>query len=178
VRRKYVEAEKVAPVCAEVLKLIGQLYVIDAHLPQPHALEGEQQAAALAHRLAVRQEKSAPLVAAIREWALAQRSLPGSALRPALEYMLGLWSGLTVFLTNLWVPLDNNLVERQLRDMVVGRKNHYGSKSLRGTEVAALYYSLIETTCLRGEDPGHYLLRAALAAIKQPGTITLSTSSD
>ena len=178
VRRKYVEAEKVAPVCAEVLKLIGQLYVIEADLPEPHALEGEQQAAALAHRLAVRQEKSAPLVAAIREWALAQRSLPGSALRTALEYMLGLWSGLTVFLTNPWVPLDNNLVERQLRDMVVGRKNHYGSKSLRGTEVAALYYSLIETARLRGEDPGHYLLRAALAAIEQPGTITLPTSSD
>ena len=53
--------------------------------------------------------------------------------------MLELWSGLTVFLSNAWVPLDNNLVERQLRDMVVGRKNHYGSKSLRGTEVAALF---------------------------------------
>jgi len=36
-------------------------------------------------------------------------------------------------------------VERQLRDMVLGRKNHYGSKPQRGTEVAALFYSLIET---------------------------------
>jgi transposase len=139
--------------------------------------EGEQQAAALAHRLTVRQEKSAPLVATIREWALTQRSLPGSALRTALEYMLGLWNGLTVFLTNPWVPLDNNLVERQLRDMVVGRKNHYSSKSLRGTEVAALYYSLIETARLRCEEPGHYLLRAALAAIEHLGTVTLPTSS-
>jgi transposase len=104
----------------------------------------------------VRREKSAPLVTAIREWALAQRSLPGSGLRKALEYMLELWSGLTVFLSNTWVPLDNNLVERQLRDMVVGRKNHYGSKSLRGTEVAVLFYSLIETARLRGEDPGRY----------------------
>jgi transposase len=34
--------------------------------------------------------------------------------------MLELWSGLLVFLSNAWVPLDNNLVERQLRDMVVG----------------------------------------------------------
>jgi transposase len=50
--------------------------------------------------------------------------------------------------------MDNNLVERQLRDMVVGHKNHYGSKSLRGTEVAALVDSLIETARLRGEDPG------------------------
>jgi transposase len=62
--------------------------------------------------------------------------------------------------------------------MVVGRKNHYSSKSLRGTEVVALFYSLIETARLRGEDPGDYLLRAALAAIEQPGTITLPSSSD
>jgi hypothetical protein len=47
--------------------------------------------------------------------------------------------------------------------MVVGRKNHYGSKSQRSTKVAALFYSLIETAKLRGEDPGDYLLRAALA---------------
>jgi transposase len=178
VRRKFVEAEAMAPACAEVLSLMGQLYAIETDLPGPHTLEGEQQVAALAHRLAVRQEKSAPLVAAIREWALAQRSLPGSALRKALEYMLGLWSGLTVFLSNPWVPLDNNLVERQMRDMVVGRKNHYGSKSLRGTEVAALFYSLMETARLRGEDPGRYLLRAALAAIETPGTITLPSSPD
>ncbi|MFL5352096.1 transposase [Archangium sp.] len=51
-----------------------------------------------------RTQKSAPLVAAIREWALAQRSMPGSALRSALEYMLGLWRGLTVFLTNTSPP--------------------------------------------------------------------------
>jgi transposase len=176
VRRKFVEAEKVAPVCAEVLALLGQMYAIEADLPDPYALRGEQQTAALAQRLAVRQEKSAPLVAAIRQWALAQRSLPGSALRKALEYMLELWSGLTVFLSNPWVPLDNNLVERQPRDR--GRENHYGSKSLRGTEVAALFYSLIETARLRGEDPGRYLLRAALAAIETPGTVTLPSSSD
>jgi hypothetical protein len=56
---------------------------------------------------------------------------------------------------------------------VIGRKNHYGSKSQRGTEVAALFYSLIETARLRGEDPGHYLRRAAIAAIENPSTVTL-----
>lgn len=88
--------------------------------------------------------------------------------------MLGPWNGLTVFLSNPWGPLDNNMVERQLRDMVVGRKNHYGSKSLCGTEVAALFYSLIETARLRGEDLGRHLLRAALAAIANPGTLSRS----
>ena len=85
---------------------------------------------------------------------------------------------LTVFLENPWVPLDNNLVERQIRPLVVGRKNHYGSKSKRGTEVAALFYSLIETAHLRGEDPPAYLKRAALAAIADPGTVTLPTPAE
>ncbi|WP_224372293.1 IS66 family transposase [Hyalangium versicolor] len=48
----------------------------------------------------------------------------------------------------------------------------------RGTQVAALFYSLIETARLRGEDPGHYLRRAALAAIDNPGTVTLPKSQD
>ena len=50
--------------------------------------------------------------------------------------------------------------------MVVGRKNHYGSRSQRGTEVAALFYSLIESAKLCGIEPKAYLriaLRAALA---------------
>jgi hypothetical protein len=52
-----------------------------------------------------------------------------------------------------------------------------GSKSQPGTEVAALFYSLIETAKL-GEDPGDYLLRVARAAIEQPGTVTLPKSVD
>jgi hypothetical protein len=58
------------------------------------------------------------------------------------------------------------------------QRNHYGSKSKRGTEVAALFYSLIETARLRGEDPGHYLQFAALAAIESPGTVTLPKRQD
>ena len=72
----------------------------------------------------------------------------------------------------------NNLVGRQIRPLVVGRKNHYGSKSKRGTEVAALFYSLIETAQMRGEDPAAYLLRAANAAIVAPATITLPTAAE
>jgi transposase len=51
--------------------------------------------------------------------------------------------------------------------VVVGRKNHYGSKSKRGTEVAALFYSLIETAALCGVDPRAYLRAAAEAELRQ-----------
>ncbi|WP_255637073.1 hypothetical protein [Hyalangium versicolor] len=44
--------------------------------------------------------------------------------------------------------------------------------------MSALFYSLIETARLRGEDPGDYLVRAALADIENPGTVTLSNSVD
>ncbi len=56
--------------------------------------------------------------------------------------------------------------------IVVGRKNHYGSRSLRGTEVAALYYTLCETAKLVGVDPRAYLLRALYSGIAHPGAVT------
>ncbi|MCC6645360.1 MAG: hypothetical protein IT374_07315, partial [Polyangiaceae bacterium] len=51
----------------------------------------------------------------------------------------------------------NNASERALRGPVVGRKNHYGSKSERGTQVAALLYSLCESAKLVDIDPRVYL---------------------
>jgi hypothetical protein len=99
--------------------------------------------------------------------------LPQSSLGKAVAYTMHLWTGLTAFLENGAVPLDNNGAERALRGVVVGRKNHYGSKSLRGTQVAALFYSLFETAKLCGEEPKAYVRRAALAAIRTPGAVTL-----
>ena len=87
--------------------------------------------------------------------------------------MLERWVGLTRFLDNPCIPLDNNAAERALRGPVVGRKNHYGSKSLRGTQVAALFYTLCETAKLTGVNPHTYLLHAVEAALVQPGSVTL-----
>ena len=61
--------------------------------------------------------------------------------------------------------LTTNAAERALRGPVVGRKNHYGSRSLRGTEVAAVFYTLCETARLIGVDPHAYLLHAVYAAM-------------
>jgi transposase len=55
----------------------------------------------------------------------------------------------------------------------VGRKNHYGSKSLRGTQVAALFYTLWESAKLADVDPHLYPLTATEAALVVPGTVTL-----
>src|SRR5438552_599201 len=70
-------------------------------------------------------------------------------------------------------PLDTNAVERGLRAVVIGRKNHYGSRSERGTRVAALFYTLIESAKLAGVEPAVYLAEATRRAIANPGTVTL-----
>ena len=61
-------------------------------------------------------------------------------------------------------------MERDLRGVVVGRKNHYGSRSERGTQVAALLYSLIETAKHHSLPPDLYLRRAAEHALLNPGS--------
>jgi transposase len=175
VRRKFVEAEPHYPgPCTEILRLIGQLYAAERAAPaaDPGASE-EARISALERRAQIRRDQSAPVVDAIHAWAHQQRALPESALGKAIAYMLGLWRGLTRFLADPRIPLDNNATERGLRGMVVGRKNHYGSRSRRGTEVAALFYSLIESAKLCGVEPKAYLLQATRAALASPGTVTL-----
>ena len=61
--------------------------------------------------------------------------------------------------------------------MVVGRKNHYGSRSLRGTRVAAIFYTLIESAKLAGVEPRAFLREATRRAIAAPGTVTRTRRS-
>ena len=174
-RRKYVEAEPRYPgPCRAVLDLIGRLYAIEAQVPalSPGAT-AEERAATRTLRACLRAEQSREIVGEIRAWALGQRVLPESSLGKAITYMLALWVGLTRFLNDPRIPIDNNHTERGLRGVVLGRKNHYGSRSQRGTEVAALFYSLIESGKLCGVDPKAYLLQAVHAALATPGTVTL-----
>ena len=54
----------------------------------------------------------------------------------------------------------------------VARKNHYGSKSERGTRAAALFYTLIESAKHAGVEPAGYLAEATRRAIDSPGNVT------
>lgn len=166
-RRGFVEAEDSYPECAEAIRLIGELFLIERELPDWEVIEDPVlRAAQLEHIRAVRGARSAPLVEQLRMWANAQHALPQSKLGEALTYLKNQWDGLKIFLADPRVPLSNNHAERSLRGVVVGRKNHYGSKSKRGTEVAALFYSLLETASMVGVDPKAYLRAAAAAALQ------------
>jgi transposase len=156
-RRAYFEIRENFPQVETVLDFIGELYSVEALCPT--GPPGDE----LRRRL--RDTKSRAIIANIHSWALEQRALPESGLGKAIAYMGGRWKGLVRFLEDPRIPLDNNATERGLRGPVIGRKNHYGSRSQRGTEVAALLYSLVESAKLCGLEPKGYLRRAVTAAL-------------
>lgn len=156
-RRKLVEAEPNYPTCSEALDLIQQLFGLERNVPDPTTLEGDARLQAELCRLELRNNEARPLLDKLKKWALNQQGLPNSQLRRAAEYMLRYWEGLTVLLEDPYVPLDNNASERALRGLVLGRKNHYGSRSKRGTEVAAILYTVLDTARLCGLDPIQFL---------------------
>jgi transposase len=168
VRRKFVEAEPHYPEAGEILDRIGQLYAIEAEAKR--ASPGERRATLDA----LRAEQSRPILDEIRTWLMTQRALPRSALGKAIAYTSGLWPGLVRFLADPKIPLDTNGVERALRGVAVGRKNHYGSRSERGTRVAALFYSLTESAKLAGVEQRAYLGEVARRAIRNSGAVTLA----
>ena len=92
-------------------------------------------------------------------------ALAGSALAKAVEYMTHRWSKAVLFLDDARIPLDDNAAERAPCAGSSSGANHYGSKSRRGTEVAAVFYSLIESAKLAGVEPAAYLERAARLAL-------------
>jgi len=166
-RRRFVEAEPHYPQATELIEQIGALYAIEARAGEV----GPDERLAMLTRL--RHTESRAVVAGIKTWLTAQAVLPRSSLGEAIGYTLRHWEGLERFLDDARIPLDTNAVERGLRALAIGRKNHYGSRSERGTRVAALFYTLIESAKLAGVEPAAYLAKATRRAIANPGTVTL-----
>jgi transposase len=77
--------------------------------------------------------------------------------REVCQSLLNHWHGLTVFMDNPHVPLDNNLAENTLRGPVTGRKNYYGSGSIWSAQLAATLFSILQTLVLCGINPRHWL---------------------
>lgn len=89
-----------------------------------------------------------------------------SAIARSFNYFLNNYDGLTLFLTNPLVPIDNNPSERLLRSPVVGRKTWYGTHSKDGAETAAIHFSLVEACKLNRINPRAYYA-AVIKAIQQ-----------
>lgn len=79
-----------------------------------------------------------------------------SGIAGAFSYFLKNYAGLTYFLGNPKVPIDNNPSERLMRSHVVGRKTWYGTHSKSGAETAAIHFSLVEACKLNRVNPRVY----------------------
>jgi transposase len=152
VRRNFYELRDgttASPIADAALRRIAELYLIEREIA---GLPAEQ-------RRAIRQQRARPIVEAFKSWLkdnLAKVS-GGSPLAKALRYALNRWDGLTAFLDDGRIELDNNTVERAMRPIALGRKNHLFAGSDGGAEHWAILASLIETCKLNAIDPEAYL---------------------
>jgi transposase len=82
---------------------------------------------------------------------------PRSGLAEAIRYALARWPALCRFLEDGRIELDNNPVERAIRPVALGRKNHLFAGSDGGADRWAVVASLLETAKLNGVEPYTYL---------------------
>ncbi len=150
-RRKFVEAEKTAPeIAREAVALLGRLF----------AVEKQAKDVSVAERLALRQMQSALVLAELRRKLLTwkEQLLPKHPMAEAVNYTLSQWEELSVFTTDGAVPIDNNVSEREMKRVVLNRKNSLFVGNPRGGRTAAILTSLT-SSCRRHEmDPQLYFM--------------------
>jgi transposase len=150
-RRKFYDfhAATGSPIATEALRRIADIYAIEARIRgRPAEL-----------RRRIRQRRSKPLVDALKTWLETEltRISAKSALAGAIRYALRHWPGLTLFLDDGRVEPDTNTVERSIRPIKLGCKNHLFAGSDGGAESWATIASLIQTAKLNDVEPFAYL---------------------
>ncbi|MDU7588322.1 MAG: IS66 family transposase [Acidovorax sp.] len=150
-RRKFFDlhAANQSQIAQAALQQFAQIYEIEREVKD---LGTEQ-------RLAIRQEKTRPILDALHAWmALQRRKVPdGSATAKALDYSLKRWAALVRFAGDGQLPVDNNWLENQIRPIAIGRNNWLFAGSLRAGQRAAAVMSLIQSARMNGHDPYAYL---------------------
>jgi hypothetical protein len=151
------------------LTLIGKLYAIERELPpllppsdDPVAKEARRQREE--QRCKRRQSLADPVLAELKVWLDEQRSkaLPKSPLGQAIGYALNNWAALHRYRDEGYLGIDNNLSERTLRAIALGRNNWGVIGSEAGGQTAAVLYTIVGTCKYLGLDPFVYLREALL----------------
>ena len=154
VRRKFYEASETSPqMSGWLLRQIQHLYRVEASLREHRA--GPQL------RQAVRASQSLPTITRLEKVLLGLKSsgryLPQSRLGQAIDYALGQWPTLSVYLNDGRVEIDNNLVENAVRPTALGKKNWLFIGDADAGQRSAIIYTVIESCRRRGLDPYAYL---------------------
>jgi transposase len=150
-RRRFFDLHKTGdePVATEAVRRIGKIYEIEARVRGTTA----------DIRAATRQRETKPLMETLKSWLMErlEEISAKSKLAEAIRYTLGHWDGLTLFIDDGRVEVDNNTCERGIRPIVLGRRNALFAGSPAGGERWAILSSLINTCKLHGIDPQTYL---------------------
>lgn len=149
-RRRFHESILSSPVAAsEALAKIGRMYEVES-IARDFTPES---------RLALREEKSRKIYDEIGRWLDSDHGivLPQSPLAAAIGFSRNHWTQLGRFLEDGRIPIDNNSVERSLRDVGIGRKNWLFVGSHRGGRTAATIYTIIQSAHRHNLDLCQYL---------------------
>jgi transposase len=156
-RRKFMDVKEDYPMAEEYLLMVQSLYAIEHEADDFESLKY------------LRRDRSIPIIEKIFEWLIyhKDKTFPRSGIGKAVRYSLSLWEGLTRFLEDPMIPLDNNTAERSLRNPVKGRDNYNGYMSINGADTAMFFYTIIETCKLINLNPRRYLSAMARAHWKK-----------
>jgi transposase len=149
-RRKVIDAEKAAPeIAREAIALVGSLYAVEKQARDLSVIE----------RLQLRQSHSVPVLAQLRRKLLLwkEQLLPKHPMAEAVNYALSQWTELNVFCSDGAVAIDNNASEREMKRVVLNRKNSLFVGNPRGGRTAAILASLTSTCRRHNVDPQLYL---------------------
>jgi transposase len=140
-------AKPISPIALEAVKRIDALFAIERDINGITAAE----------RLAVRQEKSKPLLGEMEEWLRTERASLSSPVSGPIDYMLSRWADFARFVDDGRICMTNNAAERALRGVACGRKSWLFAGSDRGADRAAVMLTLIMTARLNDVDPKAWL---------------------
>ena len=158
--RKGKQAAAISPLAFEAVKRIDALFDVEREI---NGLSADE-------RLAVRKERSAPLVADLQVWMREERARMSrhGPVAKAMSYMLNRWDGFARFLEDGRICLTNNAAERALRGIALGRKSWLFAGSDRGGQRAAVMYTLIVTAKMNHVDPQAWLADALARIASHP----------
>lgn len=150
----------VYPLALEAVRRIDAIFAIEREI---NGLPAEE-------RRAMRQARSAPLIAELEAWMIETRDklARGHDLAKAMNYMLRRWPSFTRFLDDGRICVTNNAAERALRGVALGRKSWLFCGSDRGGQRAAILYSLIVTAKMNDVDPQSWLADVLAHVAEQP----------
>jgi hypothetical protein len=124
-----------------------------------HKIEAEVRGSPAEQRWRARQAHAVPILKAHKQWLITALAQSGkkSALGQAIHYSLVRWEALARYAEDGRIEMDNNIVEREIWAVALGKKNWMFAGSDAEGERAAAMYSLLNSAKLNGLNPEAYL---------------------